>query len=277
MRRTVLGPLALSIALLAAPAFAADGVPVPAELRAEVARAESVGEMIYRHDQAAWHTSDALLAAGAFEHLPGEGRGWLTRDEGGKVVVRYFAEVDFETVAFAQADFDPATGKASNARRLLPAQAPTAAERALLKARGTAIEAARGALRCSSKINTVVLPGQGAAGDEVHVFVMSAWEGGPFVFGGHQRVRVSGDGAKVLEVYEHTKSCMDIEPDSAPEGYEPMRMSMVTHLTSPTPDEFHVFLARQHDYTLMVATTQNERLWEVEGGHVRAVATDDAK
>jgi hypothetical protein len=86
MRRTVPGLLALSIALFASPAFAADA-PIPAELRADVARAEAVGALIYRHDQAAWHTSDALLAARAFEDPPGAGRGWLTLEQGGNIVV----------------------------------------------------------------------------------------------------------------------------------------------------------------------------------------------
>jgi hypothetical protein len=278
MRRTVTGPLALLLAFVAAaPAAVAADAEIPAALRADVARAEAVGALLHRNDQAAWHTSDALLAAQALASPPGEGRGWLTLDVGGKVVVRYFAEVDWMPMAFAQADFDPATGKATNARRLSPAQAPTAEERALLKARDAAAGAVQASLRCSANVNTVVLPRQGAGKDETHVYFMSAWAGGPFVFGGHQRVRVSGDGAKVLDVYEHTRGCVPIDvAEGVPEGATPVG-AMVSHLTSPAPNEFHVFLARQHRTPVMVMTAQNEKLWKVEDGRIRAMALEEAQ
>jgi hypothetical protein len=274
MRRTLVATLLL-LATAPAIALAQDAAPAPADVRADVLRAETQGAQLYRHDQAAWHASDAIQASGV--QPPGDGRGWLTLARDGRIAVRFFAEVDWEPVAYAQAIFDPATGKVSDARALSPAQPATAEERVLLRARDAAMARARNGLRCSGAINTVVLPGQGTAGDEIDVYVMSAWEGGDFVFGGHQRVRVSGDGTQVRDVYEHTRGCIPIEPEGqAPEGFEPIPLVGVSHLTSPAPNEFHVFLGLQHDREIMVGTSGNGRLWSVEKGRIREVEAEEA-
>jgi hypothetical protein len=38
-----------------------------------------------------------------------------------------------------------------------------------------------------------------------------------------------------------------------------------------------VFLARQHRTPVMVMTAQNEKLWKVEDGRIRAMALEEAQ
>jgi hypothetical protein len=253
-----------------AKAAAEGGCDIPAELAEDVANAEYFGRRMRLHDQAAWLTTDALDEAKLLADIPGQGRGWLTRDEGKRVVVRYFTEVDFETSAFAQAELDVATGKAVNPVRFARLQPATPDELVLLRARQLAID--KQPLKCSSSFNTIVLREPRDAG-QIRVYVMSAWDGGPYVFGGHSRVMVSADGRTVNSITPHTRSCLLIDESPPPEpGFEPTNHVMVTHMTSPTPDEFHVFLGLQHQLSVYVVTVDDGRLWMVENGSIRRIA-----
>src|SRR5688572_13568878 len=230
MLRIAFATLALLSLFAATRAFSQDeAAAIPPGLRADVERAEARGAELYRHDQAAWHTTDALKDS--VGPPPGPMRGWLTQAQDDRIAVRYFAKVGPDVVAFAEADLDLATNTAVRARRLEPVSPASAAELVQLRARDLAVK--QEGLRCSGAINTVVLPGD----DAIDVYVLSAWEGGSFVFGGHQRVRVSTDGERILHTYEHTRAC--VPGGGTPNGFEPMPVAMVTHLTSPTPNEFH--------------------------------------
>ena len=240
---------------------------IPVEFREDVLFAQFFGGQMRRHDIAAWLTTDALRDAGAFEDIQGSGRGWLTHDRDDRIEVRYFRERDFQVDAFAQADLDLATVKAVRARRLEPGDPPTEDEHALLRARTLAME--RDGLRCSRQINTIIFPFTREDRREIRVYVMSAWEGGDFVFGGHQQVTVSGDGKAVMGGYEHTRACMPMTPPGKKnaDGFQEVA-TMVTHLTSPTPNEFHVFLSLQHRMPIYVTTVSNKLLWKVDGGRI---------
>lgn len=249
---------------------------IPAEFREDVYFAEFFGGQMRRHDIAAWVTTDALRDIGAFEGVEGAGRGWLTRDADDRIEVRYFRERDFIVDAFAQADLDLATVKAVRARRLQPTQLPTADEQALLRA--SALAMARDGLRCSDQVNTIIFPFTRENRREIRVYVMSAWNGGDFVFGGHQQVTVSGDGEAVTGGYEHTRACLPIAPQgkSIPGGATHVA-TMVSHLTSPTPNEFHVFLSLQHRMPIYVSTAANKLLWKVDGVRITLESGIDDK
>lgn len=236
--------------------------PVPTEFHADVAQAVHYARRMRLHDQAAWHATDALMAAGALGNLPGPGRGWLTYEDRGRVVVRYFSEVDFATMAIAEADYDAKTGTVTRARRLDPALPATADDLVLLRARALAIS--QQPLRCSSSFNTIVLREPEDQG-RIRVYVLSAWDGDAFIFGGHSKVMVSADGRTVDSVSPHSRACIRIGDEPMPEGFEPTGDTLVTHINSPTPNEFHVFLSRQHDTTVSVMTVANKHLWRVAG------------
>ena len=113
----VLLHLILLLALGAPPAIAAThDNTIPTAHRESVANAEALGRLIYLHDKAAWLSTDALLAASAFQSPPGQLRGWVTQPgEGDRISVGYLALVDGKVVAFARADTWPASGGTANA------------------------------------------------------------------------------------------------------------------------------------------------------------------
>jgi len=235
---------------------------IPAEFQEDVSLAQFFGREMRLHDIAAWLTTDALKDAGAFNEMPGPGQGWLTREYDDRVEVRYFSEHDFDLLAFAQADLDIASAKAVRPRRLQPPQPPTTEERARLLARNLAVS--REALRCSKSINTIVLRFDRGSRTEIRVYVISAWSGGQLVFGGHSLYTVSADGKAMLSEYSHTRGCLLFDPPA-----ENQVGLVVTHLSTPTPDEFHVFLSLQHQLPIRVVTTTNGLIWEVKEGSIR--------
>lgn len=239
---------------------------IPAQYRMDVTLAAFFGRQMRLHDIAAWLTTDALVEAGAFKDIGGKGQGWLTREHDGRIEVRYFREADGQVAAFAAADLDLESIKAANARRLDPAEPATAQELLLLRARSLALEGE--ALRCSEKVNTIILQGDVQDRKEIRVYVMSAWSGEHLVFGGHQLVTLAGDGSAVTGRYEHTRGCLNFEP--APPDREGFVSEgpFVSHLTSATPNEFHVFLSLQHRQPVLVSTQDNGLLWRVDGTRI---------
>lgn len=239
---------------------------IPADYREDVSRAEALGTILRRHDIAAWLTSDSLNAAGALSSLPGEPAGWLSEENGDRVDVRYFARADGRTVAFAQSSLPLRTPLAArDSRRLDPPQ--PASERELRLLAAIKLARAQSMTYCANAPpNTVAIewsePEQPA---QILVFLMSPWTDDSLPLGGHALLRVSRDGSRVLERFEQTRSCVNLDPREL----EKVEALTIGHLTSDTPTCFHAFMSLQYRKPIYVTTVRNRLLWKIEDGRIR--------
>ena len=88
------------------------------------------------------------------------------------------------------------------------------------------------------------------------------------IVGGHYRVTVSADGAKVLQVDALSRSFLVLNRHSAdvPKGTDVVGLSM-SHIVSDTPVETHVYLSLLHKLPFGVATPDH-RIWKVADGEI---------
>jgi len=241
---------------------------IPDKYRRDVAMAETIGLDIRRHDAAAWRTTDLLVANHAFDHLRGEGRGWLTLEDATGIDVRFFDERDGVVGAIAQARFDAASLTAQQPRVLAPPEPMTAREAPLMRAKLAAL-ATDPPLCTKHSPNTVVTEFEEDGVPEILVFVMSAWmDKHEAPLGGYHMFRYSADGQTLLSRFSQTRSCVVSDLDPALPGGAKTSSLMVSHLASATPTMFHVFMSLQFGQPLYVVTTQNGLLWRVEDGSI---------
>ncbi len=290
MRRShsVYGMFALL--MLAIPALAQEGRPanpsVPAcdtalavescapnaRYRDAIEHAESLGMRLFRHDTAAWLTTDALRDAGAFESIPGRGAGWLTEDRDDGIRVGYFSEIDGQPAVFAEATLARESRQVLGAQRLAHPRPATVHQRQQLAARATAI--ATNPLRCTdAPFNTIILDADAGATPGIQVFLLSAMTDTSLPLGGFHRFRTSSDGARVIEHYAQTRGCLVGDAGKVNE----LAAMTVSHLTSPTPTEFHVFASLTYDKPVLVLTMENGLLWIVDRGAISELVEPDPR
>ncbi|RNF85302.1 hypothetical protein EER27_05935 [Lysobacter psychrotolerans] len=249
---------------------------IPPKYQQDVAMAEFIGGMIRMHDIAAWLTTDALLAKGAFEGVEGEGRGWLTFETDGKIEVRYFWESRGNVAAVATATLDMASMEVEDARKLSPAEPLTDRESRLMKSRDAALHTPELGMCTKHAPNTLAFESNLDGRPEILVFVMSAWKDNHAApLGGFHLFRYSADGQTLQSQFSQTRSCpMANLDEKLPEGAQAVGMG-VSHLTSATPTMFHVFMNLQYRQPLFVMTTQNGLHWRVEDGRIHLIERDD--
>lgn len=258
MRRLLLG---ISLALLAAPAGAQRTIPT-----ADLATVSARGAAIYAYDQAAWHTSDTMVA----KHLPESAmraiRGWVVEPRGDTLTVTYFGEEDGKPYAIYIADF--ADGAVSNER--VPDAGST--DRALTPlglrfaaARVAATRAAAALPRCSQRnYNSVVLPPE--ADGTIPVYLLTPQvENDQYPMGGHHEIDIAADGT-VAGLRDFTKSCLTIGAPGTNPGDKPVGLYL-THLLDPHPTEIHVFTSLAAHYPIFVGTS-DQQVWSVEGTRI---------
>ena len=240
---------------------------IPAEFRRQVAEAQLEGRKLRAHDGAAWTSTDALKKLHAFDKLPGTSVGWLTREAGDAIDISYFAEVDGEPRAYAEARFDRRKQRITRARRLSTLRLADEREKRLLAAKQTALDAPR--LQCSRTLNTVVFEEEGF--DEIRVYLFSAWEqDGLLPMGGHSRFRISSDGKRILETLQQTKSCLRFDEKKAKSEF-----GFITDLVDESPSGMQVFMQIQYDVPVVTVTEVNNRIWKIENGRIHTVSEDD--
>jgi hypothetical protein len=270
LKRTLILPLALALSA-AAPALAKPEskaqAPLSAEEDASLALAIDRAKLLYRYDQAAWHTTDALK-----RDLRGETlatiRGWVvTPDRGDYRVTYYSGDAGAEHRAVYSAVWTGGTD-VRDAKVHVAGSDRLSAEEARLIAASDAVPE-DGPLRCANRrFNRVILP-RSAPDDADLVYLLSPQtETGNIPLGGHHRNAVK-DG-KIVSSRSFTNSCIAMPLDAKAEGF------VISHLLDPTPTEIHFFSVFAGRTPIYVITTQNERLWvsEVVGGEPRARLLD---
>ncbi|NRD88587.1 hypothetical protein C8024_02580 [Sphingopyxis sp. BSNA05] len=224
---------------------------------------------LYRYDQAAWHTTDAMRED--IEDLDGSGiRGWVvTNVETGLLVTFWKPEGDRLQGVYSAVWGD---GKVSDRRILAGKEAELSAKQIELIDASRAIDAS--ALeRCSkSPFNLVTLP-PAKAGDPILVYLLTPQTSHFNIpLGGHYRFAV--ENGKVIDQRQFMTSCFAL-PVAGEPGQEAVAIA-VSHVLDPVPTEIHIFSAFAARMPIYVITTQNKFQWvaDVSEGRPRVRKMD---
>jgi len=233
-----------------------------------LSRAMTRGRMIQLYDQAAWHTTDDMLAKLPKSRLNELG-GWVVTQDGDVPRVDFFGKGEMAGRSIYSAELRD--GRVINAQvhaaDALPALSPAAlrAQAALTNAREELIR--KGWVPCTrGQFNAVVLPPQ--EDGMMPVYFLSPQVGNDIPFGGHFEIDIAGDGT-VARSRSFSNSCINLpRPKADKAGGEPA-MLFLTHLLDPQPTEVHVFQQMATGVPLVLGTVSNKRLWIVAGGQIR--------
>lgn len=215
--------------------------------RAEVTEAEKaanaeameLGKRLYQYDQAAWHSTDAMVAA--LEGRTTTVAGWVVEEPGdGSLLVTYYGDGESErpvVARYVMRDGKVVSGGLGTADDRL-----SAAAYRMIAARSAAMARAvdeKLGLCTKGNLNHIILPPRNDG--TISVYLMSsAVEHGVFPLGGHYRFDIDAAG-KVASWRPFLKSCMMI--DSRLEGEMAKKTAFyVSHLLDPQPTEIHYFV-----------------------------------
>jgi hypothetical protein len=256
----------LAAALLAGmvlPAFAQRAPdPIPIE-EWSLGKVSAMGEAIYRHDVAAWVATDALLAHLDGAQPPPGTSGWIVVEEDEGLKVRFVRD-DAGTLKSA---FDvPVREGRAGAVQVVDAPLP-ADQKARFLARQTAA-ANIGRLRCSQRLNTVVLDDPDSDGWLVWLLT-STTDANIVPMGGHYRFRISADGSTVLRRDMLSNTCLNMPRQQTDDQGRPVALA-VSQIVSRGPVETHVFLSLQNRMPIYVIAGE-DRLFEVNGPEISKV------
>jgi hypothetical protein len=240
--------------------------PVPPEYRAAIEASERIGLDVYRRDRAASRTTDIL------QQLPGapslrESAGWLTKDVGNdvyRVVYLQGSKDDFR--AWAEADYHVGSDSIVKPRLISPPRPLSPDETALARAIRTAMSAEW--LRCAERYNVVARPAS-SEDASIHVYLLPARiTMDSFPQSGFHDFSVSADGSKVIDHYSQTKACIGATANSS--SGAKLQGLIATHLTSPAPTAFHVFMSLDYAMPVYTLTVDNGLLWSIDKGRIHS-------
>jgi hypothetical protein len=233
--------------------------PTPPDLVQAVESARRLGQLLYIYDKDAADASDAAQQFASGRADPPV-RGWIVEHDNGAATVTFFTEQGDQLFPVYHVHLHGATA-APVVERAGTAELPTAEQRAIWRARKTALSA--NVTRCSRAYNTVVLRGDAMKLPGWLVYLIPATtEPGRVLVGGYYRVHVSEQGEKLLGVTPFSKSCLAIPAPETPPGAQAVG-AYFNHLLSDTPTETHVFLSKLHRKPMYVATRRG--VWDVDG------------
>ena len=119
-----------------------------------------------------------------------------------------------------------------------------------------------GTLNCSNRPWNVVAFDDPGVQDSILVFLMSPWTNETAPLGGFEMFRIDAEGDTIVERFTQTHGCVNMPTSDLAKS----AALMVTHLTSPAPTAFHVFMSLQYEKPVYVTTSDG--LWVVENGKV---------
>lgn len=116
---------------------------------------------------------------------------------------------------------------------------------------------------CAATYRAVVVKPGNAPSDRIIIYDMGEVPRSQgILLGRHYRVETTLDGKGVLLGEPSMTSCLTLPPTTNPNAG-----IMFTHLLSPAPNEFHVFLSLYHARSLHIVTDAGA--WIVEKGEIR--------
>jgi hypothetical protein len=248
-------------------------IPRPPAQLAAAAEAERIGRDIYDFDQAAWGSTDAMVAAVRDPGAAGV-RGWIVeREPGGTVAVFYGLNGDLPYKLFVahmkgQKVLSQHVVAANEDRSMNPIERRMVAARAIAMRRETLEKI--GFRPCTdAPVNTVVLPPT-TPDAPVPVYILTPQASSDsFPLGGHYRVDIAADGS-IVRSRAFAKSCIALDRRQVPAG---ARMFLVSHMLDPQPTEIHAWVALASHVPLGVLVAPMGDLWSVVDGKIRYRST----
>lgn len=222
------------------------------------AEAMAIGRQLYRYDQAAWRSTDALMGSIRLQDYP-DLRGWVVEPgEKDDLLVTYFAQRDGPRYAVARyvvresavvegglvaPDADRALSPLAN--RLVDARDAAAAKFAKKRL----------GLCTNDSPNSIVLPPD--KDGRIQAYIMSASTvAGVFPLGGHYRFTIGNDG-KVESWRAFLKSCMLVDMRTKSKDMDPT-IFFVSHFLDRQPTEIHYFVRYNIPIDLAVITEDGD-------------------
>lgn len=255
----------IALAALGLTVTAVSGVPTHAQEAHATSAAQSIGAeelaavqlaldrgmLMYRYDQAAWHTTDAMLAALPQSKLT-QIRGWVvTPTEGGLLVTYYGGEAGQHFGIYSVV-----WTSGTNVIHGQMLSSPLTGEIARLAGVRDAASSADLLLCAGRPFNTIILPRADAEHEDSVYFLTPQTATGSIPMGGHHRVDVF-NGHEVAR-RSFTRSCLELTPG---DGAAAMA---ITHSLDPIPTEIHVFSVYGLGVPLYVSTNEAQRVWSIE-------------
>jgi hypothetical protein len=224
-----------------------------ADEASRIAEAAHRGALIYRYDQAAWHSSDALVADLTQAELAAV-RGWVVVPAGDALRTIYYAGEPGAHTALYSADWSSGDRTSNRRRYTTPDDQRLDAETARVIALRDSISF-DGLQNCSNRaFNIVTLPAS-ATGNSDSIYLLSPQTDRNIPFGGHHRIDFV-DGRETAR-RRFTNSCIAFPPQGD--------MLFISHLLDPIPTEIHVFSMYAARRAVAVGTA-DQRIWAVEPG-----------
>jgi len=241
----------------------------PPEQLAAAAEAERIGRDIYDFDQAAWGSTDAMVAAIPDPAAAGV-RGWIVEREPNGTVATFYGLNGGQPYKLFVAHMQGQKVLSQHVVAQSEDRSMTPVEQRMVAARYVVMssEGLRkiGFQPCSkASINSVVLPPATADG-VVPVYVLTPQATlDSFPIGGHYRADVAADGS-IVRSRAFAKSCFAMDRKQVPGD---VRMFVVTHLLDPQPTEIHVWTSLASHIPLAVAIVPSGDLWTVAEGRIK--------
>jgi hypothetical protein len=252
-----------------APAPAHSVIARPPEQLAAAAEAERIGRDIYDFDQAAWGSTDALVAAIPDPAAAGV-RGWIVQREPGGTIAIFYGVNGSQPYKLFVAHMQ---GRKVVSQHVVAAnedRGMTPIEQRMVAARSAvmSMDGLRkiGFQPCSNaSVNSVVLP-PATPDAVVPVYVLAPQASvDSFPIGGHYRAEVAADGS-IVRSRAFAKSC--IAMDRKQSAGNP-QMFVVSHLLDPQPTEIHVWTSLASHVPLAVVIAPSGDLWTVADGRIK--------
>ena len=271
MRKAVAFILALWVG---SPSIGASPPAPTAAQVAAIAEAQRIGRDIYDFDQAAWGSTDALLAALPDPDANGV-RGWIVEREPGGTVATYYGLRDGKPYKIFVAH---ALGRKVSASHVVGADEDatmTPVEQRMVAARAVALErqtlAKIGFQPCErTSLNSVVLVPPTADAPVSVYYLTPQTARDRYPFGGHYRVDIAADGS-IVGSRAFAKSCVAMTPQVPPGGRA--AGMFITHILDPQPTEIHAWLSLVSNIPIFVATMPSHELWDVKQGMITLLRT----
>lgn len=240
--------------------------PLTSEQQMQVAQAAKLGRLLFEHDTAAAQASAFLRA----QPLSSERRseGWITVRNGEHWEVPFLFTSDDEQTTLHTVRI-PASG-APTLDDAIGVEQADVRQRQMF----SALQVVKARLptlpKCTSDVNHVVLPADEVGKSGWLVYLLAATpDPSVVVTGGHHRFLVSPDGKQILEHFEFARPCSTISV-----GAE-MAAPMLSHETSATPTEVHVFLSYVQRAPVLVTVNQPRAVWGVSGSRIEQIPLEE--
>lgn len=249
---------------------------VPKKYRSAVIRAQAYGRLLYRDDMAAWVSTDAIVAKGLTQKYKATATGWIAEGQdvkGDNWDVVYTEKRGGKLSAFADVGVHFGSGEPQvQVQEHEPARPLSEREEAMQKLR---IKTLKGKwLRCAPRYNYATSFRVEESQEWIVVDLLPArTQADVFPLGGFHEFRYSLSADTPVQHFSQTKGC----PISKNKDAQAIKGFTLTHLTSETPTQFHVFMSLSYAKPLFVLTVKNHLIWSVENGKIRLVGNADEK